>query len=53
VKGPNVVTASIQNVKKTVSGEGLSRNWMVLLDHRMLQYIGGNTKGWPATREEP
>jgi hypothetical protein len=24
----------------TVSGEGLPRNWMILLGHRMLQYIG-------------
>jgi hypothetical protein len=24
----------------SVTGEGLSRNWIILLSHRMLQYIG-------------
>jgi hypothetical protein len=28
-----------------VSGEGLPRNWMILLGHRMLQYIGEELLG--------
>jgi hypothetical protein len=30
---------------KTVSGEGLPRNWMILLGHRRLQYIGEKSLG--------
>jgi hypothetical protein len=29
----------------SVSGEGLPRNWMILLDHRRLQYIGEEPLG--------
>jgi hypothetical protein len=31
--------------KKIVSGEGLPRNWMILLGHRRLQYIGEEPLG--------
>jgi hypothetical protein len=29
----------------SVSGEGLPRNWMILLGHRRLQYIGEEPRG--------
>jgi hypothetical protein len=29
----------------TVSGDGLQRNWMILLGHRRLQYIGEEPLG--------
>jgi hypothetical protein len=35
----------LDHMKPIVSGEGLSQNWMILLGHRRLQYIGEEPLG--------
>jgi hypothetical protein len=40
-----VITYFVASVVINVSGEGLSRNWMILLGHRRLQYIGEEPLG--------
>jgi hypothetical protein len=40
-----IYTMCSVKMHKTVSGEGLPWNWMILLGHRRLQYIGEESLG--------